>query len=99
MPGNVRKRTLNAIKRKKPSNSAIVGSSNLNTEKRWWSYVPDVLLFYARGLHKGHKNLFQALPRLLTLWFDFGTMYLASDTSSNKELTKVNVAVSIVCRS
>ncbi|KAJ6927494.1 serine/threonine-protein kinase ATR-like [Populus alba x Populus x berolinensis] len=47
-----------------------------NTERRWWTYAPDVLLFYAKGLHRGHKNLFQALPRLLTLWFEFGSIYL-----------------------
>ncbi|KAM2581297.1 hypothetical protein TB1_003592 [Malus domestica] len=74
--------------RKRPSNSAIVGSPNLSTEKPWWSYVPDVLLFYAKGLYMGHKNLFQALPRLLTLWFDFGSMYLTSGTASSKELKK-----------
>ncbi|XP_062019493.1 serine/threonine-protein kinase ATR isoform X1 [Rosa rugosa] len=79
--------------RKLPSNSAIVGSSNLNTEKAWWAYVPDILIFYAKGLHRGHKNLFQALPRLLTLWFDFGTMYERSGTSSNKDLKNVHMMV------
>ncbi|GAU18055.1 hypothetical protein TSUD_51660, partial [Trifolium subterraneum] len=63
--------------------------SNLNNERRWWSYLPDVLLFYARGLHRGHKNLFRALPRLLTLWFDFGSMYLRS-SSSKKDLKVVH---------
>ncbi|KAM1233901.1 hypothetical protein ACFX13_003629 [Malus domestica] len=29
--------------RKMPSNSAIVGSPNLSTEKPWWSYLPDVI--------------------------------------------------------
>ena len=67
------------------SAASVVGCSNSNVEKRWWSYVPDVLLFYAKGLHRGHKNLFQALPRLLTLWFDFGSMYHRSG-SSNKDL-------------
>lgn len=50
-----------------PSVSVTVVSTNLNADKRWWSYLPDVLLFYAKGLHRGNKNLFQALPRLLTL--------------------------------
>lgn len=66
-----------------------VGCSNLKVEKRWWSYMPDVLLFYAKGLHRGHKNLFQALPRLLTLWFDFGSMYQRSGASNNKDLKSV----------
>jgi serine/threonine-protein kinase ATR len=66
--------------------------SNLNNERSWWSYLPEVLIFYARGLHRGHKNLFQALPRLLTLWFDFGSMYLRSG-SSKKDLKAVHLKV------
>lgn len=61
-----------------------------NTEKRWWCYLPDVLLFYAKGLHRGHKNLFQALPRLLTLWFEFGSIYQRCGSSSSEELKKVH---------
>ena len=78
-----------------PSASSV-GSSNVNTEKCWWSYVPDVLLFYARGLHRGHKNLFQALPRLLTLWFEFGSFYLSKGSSSNKDLKSVHAKVSVI---
>lgn len=82
--------------KKQPSNSANVGSSKLKAEKAWWAYVPDILLFYARGLLRGHKNLFQALPRLLTLWFDFGTMYERSGTSSNRDLQNVHKLVNII---
>ncbi|MED6198219.1 hypothetical protein PIB30_064049 [Stylosanthes scabra] len=60
-------------------------AATVSGEMSWWSYLPDVLLFYAKGLHRGHKNLFQALPRLLTLWFDFGSMCQRSG-SSNKDL-------------
>ncbi|CAJ1977648.1 unnamed protein product [Sphenostylis stenocarpa] len=80
-----------------PSATVAVGSSNLNGERRWWSYVPDVLLFYAKGLHRGHKNLFQALPRLLTLWFDFGSMYQRNG-SSNKDLKNVHAKVMSIIR-
>lgn len=72
-----------------PLATVAVGSSNLNNERHWWSYVPDILLFYAKGLHRGHKNLFRALPRLLTLWFDFGSMYLRNG-SSKKDLKVVH---------
>lgn len=76
--------------RKVQSSASAIGSVNLNNEKPWWSYVPDVLLFYAKGLHRGHKNLFQALPRLLTLWFDFGSIYQRVGPSSNKDLKIVH---------
>ncbi|XP_058191614.1 serine/threonine-protein kinase ATR isoform X3 [Rhododendron vialii] len=78
-----------------PSVSATVVSTNL--EKHWWSYLPDVLLYYAKGLHRGHKNLFQALPRLLTLWFDFGSIYQRSG-SSNKDMKNVHVKVMGIMR-
>ncbi|CAK9143133.1 unnamed protein product [Ilex paraguariensis] len=71
------------------SASTVVASTSLNNEKCWWSYLPDVLLFYAKGLHRGHKNLFQALPRLLTLWFDFGSIYERSG-SLNKDMKNVH---------
>ncbi|XP_022748509.1 serine/threonine-protein kinase ATR-like isoform X3 [Durio zibethinus] len=81
-----------------PSASALTASSNSNTEKHWWSYLPDVLLFYAKGLHRGHKNLVQALPRLLTLWFDFGSIYQRSAAASSKDLKNVQVKVTSIMR-
>ncbi|KAK9109353.1 hypothetical protein Sjap_017413 [Stephania japonica] len=74
--------------RTEPSVSAASANSNTE-EKSWVSYLPDVLLFYAKGLHRGHKNLFQALPRLLTLWFDFGSKYHVEGLSSKKEFKQV----------
>lgn len=57
-------------------------------DEPWWSYLPDALLFYAKGLHKGHRCLFQALPRLLTLWFEFGT-HFRGDALSTKHVKTV----------
>lgn len=73
-----------------PSNLSLVASTNASAERRWWTYLPDVLLFYAKGLHRGHKNLFQALPRLLTLWFEFGSIYHRSGQSSNKDMKNIH---------
>ncbi|KAJ0746764.1 putative non-specific serine/threonine protein kinase [Helianthus annuus] len=68
------------------STSNTLSSRGSNAEKPWLYLVPDVLLFYAKGLHRGHKNLFQALPRLLTLWFEFGSIYQRKGSSSHKDL-------------
>lgn len=73
-----------------PSNLPRVASRNLQSDQRWWTYLPDVLLFFAKGLHRGHKNLFQALPRLLTLWFDFGSIYFRSDLQTSKDMKIVH---------
>ncbi|KAL9238429.1 hypothetical protein vseg_012850 [Gypsophila vaccaria] len=82
---------------RKPPAGAIVSIST-NNEKPWWVYLPEALLFYAKGLHRGHKNLFQALPRLLTLWFDFGSIYQQSGSSTNKEMKKVHEKVMSIMR-
>ncbi|KAI4367378.1 hypothetical protein MLD38_023121 [Melastoma candidum] len=85
------------ISHRMPSASTIM-SANSGSEKCWWSYLPDVLLFYAKGLHRGHKNLFQALPRLLTLWFDFGSFYLKCGSSANKDMKHTHGKVTSVMR-
>ncbi|XP_020579052.1 serine/threonine-protein kinase ATR [Phalaenopsis equestris] len=90
--------------RKRQEDNLLVGAGgSLNPvadEKPWWSHLPDVLLFYAKGLHRGHKNLFQALPRLLTLWFEFGSMYHnhRDGASTNKSMKAVNSRVLSIMR-
>ncbi|KAG1359467.1 serine/threonine-protein kinase ATR [Cocos nucifera] len=81
------------------SSSRAGGSLNSSAEEKpWWSYLPDVLLFYAKGLHKGHRNLYQALPRLLTLWFEFGSIYHRDGSSSNKPMKTVHARVLSIMR-
>ncbi|XP_057837480.1 serine/threonine-protein kinase ATR isoform X2 [Cryptomeria japonica] len=67
-------------------------------EKPWWSHLPDVLLFYAKGLHRGHSRLYQAMPRLLTLWFEFGSMYHIESLSSDSILKSTHDKVMTVMR-
>jgi serine/threonine-protein kinase ATR len=59
-------------------------------DKAWWTYLPDALLYYAKGLHKGHRRLFHALPRLLTLWFEFGILFRGDVLASNKSVKAVH---------
>ncbi|KAD2392970.1 hypothetical protein E3N88_39947 [Mikania micrantha] len=94
---------VDARKRQEESSDAgpKMGSSTSrgsNTEKPWWYFLPDVLLFYAKGLHRGHKNLFQALPRLLTLWFEFGSIYQRKGSSSHKDMKLVHGKVMGIMR-
>ncbi|KAL0773839.1 PREDICTED: serine/threonine-protein kinase ATR [Brassica oleracea var. oleracea] len=73
-------------------------SSNSGTEKAGWEYLFKGMYFYAKGLHSGHKNLFQALPRLLTLWFDFGTIYQMSGSAGNKEMKSTHMKIMSLMR-
>ena len=38
-----------------------------------YQHLPRTLRHYGQSLALGHKYIFQSLPRLLTLWFEFGT--------------------------
>ncbi|XP_042464961.1 serine/threonine-protein kinase ATR-like isoform X2 [Zingiber officinale] len=92
---------VDARKRQEDNLASRTAGSSLNPsteEKPWWLYLPDVLLFYAKGLHKGHKNLFQALPRLLTLWFEFGSIYHREGSSTNKTMRTVFTRISSIMR-
>ncbi|KAK1414808.1 hypothetical protein QVD17_30567 [Tagetes erecta] len=81
-----------------PRMGSSTSNRGSNIEKPWWYFLPDVLLFYAKGLHRGHKNLFQALPRLLTLWFEFGSIYQRKGSSSHKDMKVVHGKVMGIMR-
>ncbi|KAL6603454.1 hypothetical protein ACP70R_043815 [Stipagrostis hirtigluma subsp. patula] len=79
--------------------SVPTGSSNSVSrtseakEKPWWDLLPHVVHCYAKALVKGHKNLFQALPRMLTLWFEFGSIYIRDGSSSDKPMKEIHTAL------
>ena len=45
--------------------------------------LPEVIRNYGLAVQYGHRHIFQSLPRLLTLWFDFGT-HIKSITVTQK---------------
>ncbi|XP_024518074.1 serine/threonine-protein kinase ATR [Selaginella moellendorffii] len=67
-------------------------------DKPWWTYLPDTVLCYAKTLHRSHHHLFQALPRLLTLWFEFGSAYRSESLGSNKIVKAAHVRVMAIMR-
>ncbi|KAG2608568.1 hypothetical protein PVAP13_4NG330012 [Panicum virgatum] len=70
--------------------SNSVSRATEEKEKPWWESLMGVLLCYAKALHRGHKNLFQALPRMLTLWFEFGSIYTQDESSSDQHMKEVH---------
>ncbi|KAL6873568.1 hypothetical protein ACP4OV_013650 [Aristida adscensionis] len=78
--------------------SGSVSRASEAKEKPWWDLVPHVLHCYAKTLVKGHKNLFQALPRMLTLWFEFGSIYMRDGSSSDKPTKATHSNVSSIMR-
>jgi hypothetical protein len=45
------------------------------------------LKHYGDSVRLGHKTILQSLPRLLTLYFEFGTKYAATKSPSQKLAT------------
>ncbi|KAG2649180.1 hypothetical protein PVAP13_1NG062788 [Panicum virgatum] len=72
------------------SSSNSVSRATEEKEKPWWELLMGVLLCYAKAIHRGHKNLFQALPRMLTLWFEFGSMYAQDESSSDQHMKEIH---------
>lgn len=38
-------------------------------------YVPQVIENYGKAIANGHDHVYEALPRLLTVWYEFGSHY------------------------
>ena len=51
----------------------------------WYTYQVEAIQTYSKALLKGHNYIFQSLPRLLTLWFDFAS-WLADQPKLSKAL-------------
>lgn len=68
----------------------LVGEENLLPYERTVSnlrgeYVRQVCMSYSRSLYYGTKYLYQTLPRLLTLWLDFGATFDRIDNVNSSE--------------
>ncbi|KAG6530237.1 serine/threonine-protein kinase ATR-like [Zingiber officinale] len=92
---------VDARRRQEDNLASRTATSSLNAstnEKACWSYLPAVLMFYAKGLYYGHKNLFEALPRLLTLWFEFGSICQRDGSSTDESMQALFVKISGIMR-
>ncbi len=45
----------------------------LGEDRPHLEYLPEVVRLYGTCMLHGHAHIYQALPRLLTLWFELGT--------------------------
>ena len=51
-------------------------------KRNHYEYVPLIINSFSKALQNGHARLFEALPRLLTVWFDF---YSKQAKAKNKD--------------
>lgn len=50
------------------------------------NYVKDVIWNYGMSVQQGHHHIYQALPRLLTVWFEFGTHCVLNMVKPTKQV-------------
>jgi len=46
----------------------------LGEDRHHVTFLPEVLRNYGRSVQYGNRHIYRSLPRLLTLWFDFGAL-------------------------
>jgi serine/threonine-protein kinase ATR len=73
---------MKALMRRLPHSNANVGASEqlLRTpvvDKVCQRYILLAIKHYGEAVKLGMKHVFQALPRLLSLWFDFTSLYVS----------------------
>jgi len=54
----------------------------LNQDRPFYSYYPEVVETYGKCVLSGTENIYQTLPRLLTLWFELGSIVYKSPQDS-----------------
>lgn len=58
----------------------------LGEDQHHLTFLPNVLQFYGKSVKNGHRHIYRALPRMLTLWFEFGTAMVGEPTKGNAGL-------------
>lgn len=76
-------------------------SENTGKKEKFWEYITEIIGYYASSLEYGCEFIYQSLPRMMSLWLDFGADYFdhsreALNTSSksqnaNRNLSQLNV--------
>lgn len=56
----------------------------LGEDQPFLEIVKELIRAYGKALHLGHKHIYQAMPRMLTVWFDFGNYCLQAKQKSVK---------------
>ncbi|GAX74920.1 hypothetical protein CEUSTIGMA_g2366.t1 [Chlamydomonas eustigma] len=54
--------------------------AGVGEERSYWEYLPDVLLNYGRSIEAGRRHALHSLPRVITLYCDFGLEAMGGNT-------------------
>ena len=72
---DAKSRQENLVKRGEKVYDRLGGKSRvkLNQDRPFYTYYPEVIETYGKCVLSGTENIYQTLPRLLTLWFELGS--------------------------
>ncbi|CAF0950646.1 unnamed protein product [Brachionus calyciflorus] len=72
-------------------------SENTGKKEKFWDYIYEIVSYYAMSLEYGCRFIYQSLPRMMSLWLDFGADYFDhssrsanSSSSANRNLNHLN---------
>ncbi len=69
----------------------------LGEEKPYFEYLPDILTNYGRAIESGRRHTLHSLPRIITLFCDFGMERYEQMSSPRQVTTKERNAATQVC--
>ena len=58
----------------------------LGEDKPFIELLPELLRNYGHAVEHGNRNIYQALPRMLTIWFEYGDYCCANISPANTKV-------------
>jgi len=52
--------------------------------------LPEVLRNYGRAVQHGNRNIYQSLPRMLTIWFQYGDYCCANAKPADNRVRSIS---------
>ena len=76
-------------------------SENTGKKEKFWEFIVEIVSYYGASLEFGCRYIYQSLPRMMSLWLDFGADYFDHSSrssnaslSSNRSLSHLNSILS-----
>lgn len=65
-------------------------SENVSKREKFWEFICEIVNYYATSLEHGCQYIYQSLPRMMSLWLDFGAEYFDHFSNSSRNSTNAN---------
>jgi serine/threonine-protein kinase ATR len=65
-------------------------SENVGKKEKFWEYISEIINLYATSLEYGCQYIYQTLPRMMSLWLDYGADYYENSMNHSKNVSQNN---------